>query len=193
MQVIGNQRELMQQVHENSINHGWWESKPSPQHFLCLVVCELAEAVEAARINKRANVERFEHLMNWKDTYMAEADGADLYSRYFEECIKDSVEDELADAYIRLLDLAGGIGLRWRKPKSREGCSMVRKHATFTENIYEIMSNATSTWLNEEETIIETAAEIEILAFYMDIDLKKHIEMKMRYNINREYKHGKAF
>jgi NTP pyrophosphatase (non-canonical NTP hydrolase) len=50
-------------------------------------------------------------------------------------CIKDTVEDELADVIIRTLDLCG----------------------------------------------------------YLGIDIEKHVELKMRYNESREYKHGKNY
>lgn len=40
---------LAQEVHANSVEKGFWEGDPSDQHFLCLVISELMEAVEADR------------------------------------------------------------------------------------------------------------------------------------------------
>ena len=48
--------QLAAEIHTNSLKHGWWESNPSTEHFLTLVVCELAEAVEADRKNKWAQI-----------------------------------------------------------------------------------------------------------------------------------------
>ena len=57
------------------------------------------------------------------------------WNENFRELIKDSLEDELADAVIRIADMCG----------------------------------------------------------YLGIDLEKHIELKMKYNATREYKHGKRY
>ena len=64
-----------------------------------LVITELSEAVEADRKGKRANVGCF----NVFSDYNRPAG----YAFSFESTIKDTIEDELADAVIRLLDLAG--------------------------------------------------------------------------------------
>lgn len=53
---------LAAEAHANAVEKGFWEGKPSNEHFLCLVISELMEAVEADRgshRNRRANVDWF--------------------------------------------------------------------------------------------------------------------------------------
>lgn len=46
-----NWNELKDKAHSNAVKHGFWEGKPSDKHFLCLVISELMEAVNAHRRN----------------------------------------------------------------------------------------------------------------------------------------------
>lgn len=66
---------------------------------LMLITSELGEALEAMRHNKFTKKEELteaKHLAEKDDSY---------FNTYFCGYIKDSVEDELADAFIRLADL----------------------------------------------------------------------------------------
>ena len=40
-----NINELAKEVHENAVNHGWWEKPPSLPEALCLIHGELSEAL----------------------------------------------------------------------------------------------------------------------------------------------------
>ncbi len=66
-----------------------------------LVVSELSEALEAHRKDRFANWEQFrQDIMDG-----VEKDDA------FRNNIKDTFEDEIADAMIRLFDLSGALGI----------------------------------------------------------------------------------
>ena len=97
--------DLKDKAHENAVKHGFWDNKPSDEHFLCLVISELMEAVEADRKGKRAYSKEVynRHIQENHEKYGDDCAGNDLCT--FEALIKDTVEDELADAAIRLLDL----------------------------------------------------------------------------------------
>ena len=88
---------LRDKVHANAVEKGFWDENNSPEHYLCLVISELMEAVEADRKNRYANLREF-------DTECCERV---YFTENFEQYVKDTVEDELADAVIRILDLAG--------------------------------------------------------------------------------------
>lgn len=46
-----NWNELKDKAHSNAVKHGFWEGRPSDKHFLCLVISELMEAVNAQEIS----------------------------------------------------------------------------------------------------------------------------------------------
>ena len=177
-------KELANKIHANSVNKGFWENNPSNEHFLCLVVSELMEAVEADRKQKYADVESFKKDM---DTFTPE-DSPYTFEHLFNIYIKDSISDEIADAYIRLLDLVGSrnieLNFKYKYPKFK---------GTFTENIFRIITSMTNYNWGTSERINYALMSIESLAKSMNIDLIYHVELKMKYNEFRPYLHGKQY
>lgn len=72
-----------------------------------LITSEVMEALEAMRSNKKANFnhESYAFIDDFKDTFLNLSED-DSFKKHFEERIKDSEEDELADILIRVLDYA---------------------------------------------------------------------------------------
>lgn len=177
-------KELADKIHANSVNKGFWNTELSNEHCLCLVVSELIEAVEADRKQKYADVESFKKDMN---IYTPE-DSPYTFEHLFYIYIKDSLQDEIADAYIRLLDLVGArkieIDFDYKYPKFK---------GTFTENIFRIITSLTNYKWNVSERINYALMGIESLAKSMNIDLIYHVELKMKYNELRPYLHGKQY
>ena len=107
-------------IYENNKAKGFWDKPRNVGELLMLVTSELAEALEAQREDKFASMEEFDK------SHTPES---------FKAYIKDSFEDEIADAIIRLLDLCGGL----------------------------------------------------------QIDIERHIQLKVAYNETRQRLHGKSF
>ena len=76
--------------------HGFHEKEISDETYLMLIITEISEAVNADRKGINADIEVFKSL---------EISQSDNWEWNFKYCIKDSVEDELADVVIRLLVL----------------------------------------------------------------------------------------
>lgn len=75
---------------------------------LMLIVSELGEACEADRKNRHANFRFYEETMK---PYNPESPSDMRFKDAFELCIKDSFEDEIADAFLRLMDLCGAMNI----------------------------------------------------------------------------------
>ena len=131
-------KNLINKAHGTAKEKGFWDTERNVSEMLMLIVSELAEAQEALRKNHFADKSAITGLS--QDIELEKSDDEfqmdkGIWKGLFEDKIKSSFEDEIADVAIRLFDLCGGL----------------------------------------------------------DIDLGKHIELKMKYNSMRGYKHGKAF
>jgi NTP pyrophosphatase (non-canonical NTP hydrolase) len=93
---------------------------------IALIHSEVSEAFEAYRKDKYANINKY------NENVISIDKSDEKFKELFENTMKDSFEDELADSIIRLLDLCGKL----------------------------------------------------------NINIEKHIELKMRYNEMRGYKFG---
>lgn len=180
--MIGSNWNNMRDVaHKTAVDHGFWESNPSDEHFLCLVISELMEAVEADRKYNRANLEMFNHWTKEIGYSHKEA---------FECHIKDTIEDELADAAIRLLDLAGA-----RNVNLNGFCleHVVSTKKSFTENIYAIVKDLVNYKYSQQEQINYALHQIIKLSEIIRFNLVWHIENKMEYNKTRAKMHNKRY
>lgn len=172
---------LRDECYKIACEHGWHDVERSERHFLCLVITELSEAVEADRKGRHADIK----------TFNAALDGFECEAA-FEAYIKDTIEDELADAAIRILDLAGANGdifpsFSSEPYKRDEGMCDYFKSKSFTESIYEICDDIFTTGYDVALYDLFTLAEV------MGFDLMEHIRLKMEYNKTRERLHGKKY
>ena len=179
---IINLNKLRDKAYQCAVAHGWHEENLSDEHFLCLVISELMEAVEADRKGMHANRANFEYCMKQRKR----DDGEFMYA--FKQDIKDSVEDELADACIRMLDLAGLRGYDLDSFDYEGSDTEDYSDMTFTESMFRICVYVTDNFYRDEPFILLN----EIFAFCRDrnIDIFWHIKQKIKYNELRPYKHG---
>lgn len=177
-----NLNELRDKAYQCAVTHGWHEKDLSDEHFLCLVISELMEAVEADRKGMHANRANFEYYMKQRKR----DDGEFMYA--FKHDIKDSVEDELSDACIRLLDLAGLRGYDLDSFDYEGSDTEDYSDMSFTESMFKICVYVTDNFYRAEAFILLN----EIFAFCRDrnIDIFWYIKQKMKYNELRPYKHG---
>ena len=174
--------ELARKIHEIATSHGWHEEKKSDAHWLCMVMTEIAEAVEADRKGKRANMKDFQRLIKFGEVPAA------YWKVCYSDFIKGSLEEEFADIVIRILDFANekfGDSMEWQEWNVRK----VSSKTTFTEKAFSLLR-----WMTNENIGM---SEITLFVQYMyswseslEIDLDWHIDAKMRYNDMRGYRHG---
>ena len=183
-----NLNELRDKAYQCAVSHGWHEKDLSDEHFICLVISELMEAVEADRKGMHADRVNFEYYLKQKRN-----DGEYMYG--YQKGIKDTVEDELADACIRLLDLAGLRKADLGETNEDElRCSEGFFDWTFTESIFSIVCDITNlVFFDKYPFDAYLRASIRLImgfAVKRNIDIFWHIEQKMKYNELRPYKHG---
>ena len=186
---------LRDRAYKCACEHGFHEEGLSNEHFLCLVIGELMEAVEADREGNYCHSK-----ISSTERYTAFPTEESRFKKEFSAFVKDTVEDELADAVIRLLDLAGlrGISLDLvNKDMSDSVDDMAEfcKDETFTESVYAISTLPARYKDIYDFTVAVNDMILTIFGFakHLDIDLLWHIEQKMKYNELRPIKHGKKY
>ena len=187
---------LKERAYEVAVKHGWYDENWSMIHRIMMVVTELCEAIEADRNGKHANRKMFETQLN-----EMKFDGVWMYC--FRQYIKDTVEDEFADAVIRILTIAGQMGIVFPEDTlSEENISnglrvaneaskskLLDREYTLPEELYMLISDLVS--LEDETTHIgEVLFMLLVIAKRRGIDIEWHVEQKMKYNELRTYRHG---
>lgn len=173
---------LQQRIWEIATAHGWHEQPIPTAQYCGLIMTEMAEAIEADRNGRRADMESFNERMS-------SLDGSDecfkeMYKRY----IKGSIEEEFADVVIRVLDMAQevhGDKMRWLGyyPYGQ----VYQENESFIENAWYFIREVLNWGMMN---ISDSVSFMFDWAQDLGIDLWQHIEWKMKYNELRPYKHG---
>lgn len=179
-----NFNELAKRAFESAKAKGFHDVELPDAHWLMLVVCEVAEAVEADRCEKWADRKEYERLAGVCEER--------LQPHLFEMYIKDTLEDELADAVIRLLDFMGMKGFDVDGyliekdillEDSGEG-----ELKPFAQEVFGILQQYFF-----DEYVMFFMMDVFSLARRLGIDLMWFVREKMKYNETRGMKHGKAY
>ncbi len=88
--------ELAENIHKDNVDRGFYDEPRETGTILMLIVSELSEALEAYRKDKFVDKNDLEGEFD-KDK--------------FKEKVKDTFEDEIADALIRILDMCGHMDI----------------------------------------------------------------------------------
>ena len=179
-----------EKAHSNAVKHGFWKDVLSNEHYLMLVCTEVAELVEADRTGRLANV-----LIFKKDSAPSRLKRMlepDFENAAFEQYIKHSLQDELAEIYIRLGDLAGKLGIDFTK---MHPCRYYRAFDkfSFTENAFALVKGICKDRISIERRILFAMDFVENWAVFQGIVLDYFIGLKMKYNESREMLHGKKY
>lgn len=191
-----NLNKLIDKAYKTACEHGFHDNKYSNEHSLCLVIKELMEAVEAIRNDNVANMIGFKTCM--KNAYQGIVRD-DWFLKSYRANIKGCAEEELADAAIRLLDLAGYRNLKIEDftEEEIEDASESCNDETFAESVYAI-STIPIRYEYEYGFSIDDQLKSMLLAIFglakhLDIDILWHIEQRMRYNELRPAIHVKKY
>lgn len=99
-----NMNEWAREIHENAVNHGWWETDRELPEILMLIVSELSEALEEYRKGD---------MMDGRISCMHYYSGGGYVANAPTVCCKkpEGIAVEVIDALIRILDWCGKEGV----------------------------------------------------------------------------------
>lgn len=190
-------KSFIERAYSCACAHGFHEEALSVEHYLMLVLSEIGEAVEADRKGRFVDLSE---LLSPQTFHT----GNIHFMETFENAVKDSLPDELADVCIRLYDMCGALVIEPRVEYDDMGADFVDIFGddSFCERMYYLsrLLCSTSGVVEDDGTdeclpqvIGQALSFLFALAKDMKIDLMRHIELKMRYNEERPYKNGKKY
>ena len=185
--------EYVKRAYETACRHGFHDKERPIEHWLMLIITEVAEMVEADRKGKHAQVAMFK-----RESVTPQPDeNRQKHWRFcFETFIKDTVEDEMADVCIRLFDLAGLKGWKIEVGHSdelEERCFGFFRCRTCTESAWELCRQLTPLYSFQKIDAEVVLYYIECWSKFLGIDLEWHINQKLEYNEHRAKMHGKKY
>lgn len=181
---------LKERAHKIAVKHGFHKDVMPDAYWLGLVMSEMGEAINADRKGLRANVVRFVEDMELGNPF----------KESFEAHIKDSLEDELADIIIRLLDFAGlkGYELRSNNNITQFDIEFLRLGEGFVADLFNLIGGLSDA-LDDDDLEIYVSGLISIFSDRFaemtgsDKGLWWFVERKMRYNELRPMLNGKKY
>ena len=184
-----NWDEAISLAHKTAVEHGFWDDTPNYEHLAMLVITELSEAIDADRHDRHADTDEYETGCAFVGKYIITLDDRIKGRKTaFKDYIKDTVEDELADACIRLMDMMGYYKI-----------SFIRDN-TFTSDLdkplCEFCFRVTEALMAPHGEIYACQKSLNMLLAYAEsngIDIEWHIHEKMAYNEQRPRLNGKKY
>lgn len=190
------------EIHKNAVNKGFWDEELPPSHYQGMIVSELGEMINAHRAGLITKV-NLDELINETDD--------EKFKKRFEEEVKNNWEDEGADVVIRALDALANNGesemrthlvdtlsqmdKNLRIELEEKGKMEEYKELSMPSRVYYIIR--TAGYMDIKYGLVGSLChiitEMRLIAETLNFDLMKHIQIKMRYNEMRPYKHGKNY
>lgn len=200
--------EFARQIHENAVEHGWWETERSVGEILSLIHSEWSEALEEYRAGRpnvwhkcMAPVEVGSECENGGGVCDKPVCDFASYSNYHDPK-PEGIAVELIDGVIRIFDFIGAIGGQLDNESTSEGVlknmpeDRKRDCETSLPDFVCILHFVTSEAFKQDDTEMTGAVLMTAVAmvFYwitqQGLDPEKLMLEKHAYNKGRPYKHG---
>lgn len=191
---------LKARAYQCACRHGFHETEHYDSFYLALIMSEIGEAINADRHGKHADLVKFKTIRRQPLSTNPTFCNVALTKKFkfwdsFDELIKDTVEDELADIAIRILDLAGlddyGVYNYFEILGVIDFKSI--KELPFVDFCYKMFSILSN---DENFTDDKMKEAMDLLCLYCrsnEIDIITHIDLKMKYNEMRPKLNGKKY
>lgn len=190
---------LAQEVHQNAVEHGWWDEERGLYEIIALIHSEWSEALEEARAGRpqvyKLNITGDElRLITPADDGYKEHPGK-----------PEGIAVELIDGVIRILDYYGKIGAQFDDPVTGLPSEIESLYAddgdvdipddvpTLITLLHAITSRMVLEDDDDPSTLIEAMGTAMMWVKVQGIDPLALLLEKHAYNKTRPYKHGKKF
>lgn len=195
-------------IRRRNAEKGFWpESGRNLSECFMLIVEEIGESITAHRKNRFANLG---DTVNWEwldGCLSASVNEPESWITWFEKKIKGTVDEELADIEIRLLDITGAPceflsidGYLEHLMQDRESfCQKISAVASVITSASEqnIFTTINFEWAPGRRQLgVQLSGAIyatEHIAHSMNIDLWAIVQLKLAYNATRPFMHGKNY
>lgn len=185
--------ELSKKAYKWSKDHGFWTDTTSVNHAMAMIVTEIAEVIEADRYGRNAKVKSFKNSVYGLDP----KGNQDMWNEAFKAYIKDTVQDEMADIIIRIMDLGGRMNIQWEKVGATTNYIRIFRSFDMPENAYTLIAG----FCNTRHAIVRRMVwAVDYVQMWFDAlpdndgeDLKWFIEQKMTFNASRPKRNGKKY
>lgn len=197
-EVMQKLLDLQPEIHRVNVEKGFWEEDQQARgEKVMLMITELSEAVEAHRKNNMflpssGTILNITYDQWRKDFNGTESEYNQRWINYFEVNCKDTLEDEVADTVIRLLDYTyhwnfTQVSVSYEFTKYDRFSLFILDISSLIIRAYEAESFGTyPRWFTVLDALIKFC-ELQC------IDIVQHVRWKLRYNITRPYKHAKKY
>jgi NTP pyrophosphatase (non-canonical NTP hydrolase) len=203
MKLTGKElNELALTIHEINIEKGFWKKGQTDYdntRIKLLVVSELFECFEAHRKGKTVDDyelhgvnELFVNYINFPNEFATKAN----FVRNFELHVKDTIEDEIADTMIRLLDYAAFLKVDFENLKTQKIIANRYFSGDFIIDIDSLIDSSSHLLKcvgNDDTNILICYQNIVAFSAAHLINLPMNLKLKIAYNRTRDKMHGKKY
>lgn len=189
--------ELADRVHANAVEHGFYDNVEDRRAKLdqleVLLATEIGEFVNADRKDRwfiTSSLFAESELASMLDGEVAVADFADFYN----ERVKGTAEEELADIFIRALDTLGFLQ-KIIEPEDVTAARGKIMNCNFDANwrlahkLYELCFYLA----NVPTRLVAMIELIQDFCISRGVNLDLHVRAKMLFNAQRPYRHDKKY
>jgi NTP pyrophosphatase (non-canonical NTP hydrolase) len=177
---------LIKDCHTIALEKGFWKSSQNIKEKLMLIISECGETLEAHRKNKCADLKSY-------DEQIVNEDSIVIFKKY----IKDTIEDEIADIFIRLFDLCGYLKIEFIEKEYKDIVNYnyynIFTSDNFGENLFVIVKYICCIDCTNKSDLIIILNKLCWFCNKYNINIERYIYLKMDYNKTREKLHGKNY
>lgn len=192
-------KKLARSIHVSNKKKGFWDKARNEGEVLMLVITELSECLEADRKGRNGSIQLFEVDMARQSKFRySKKRKLEIKRDFFEKHIKDSVGDELADAFIRMCDYCIGFKIDINMSDIERSAITNGLESKKLENLGEELLSICGMIDNMRRNMKVAYSRLIFahliwLANQLRIPLEAHIKLKMWYNSSRPKMHGKKY